>query len=318
VIGATGFIGNALSECLTRNGVDVVATGRGVENTSSIQYTWITLDLPNPPPQSAFENVDVVFHLAAKAHSVSEARQDPALYDAVNHQGARVVAEAASRAGVRRLVLMSSVKAIKPPALGPVAEDALGWPTDPYGRSKRQAEEAVLHIAQSGGCEAVVLRPALVYGPGVRGNLASVMTALERGRKPPLPHVQNRRSMVGLEDLVTATLLSARHPAAAGQRYVVTDGEVYSTDRIIDALAAAVGHVEEPRFRIPLSALRVGALAGDAYAKIAHRRLPIDTAALDRLAGDSEYVSEKIHKQLSFVPTMTLERAAAEMVTYRS
>lgn len=316
MIGATGFIGQSLCECLMRKGVEVIAAGRGAGNANVSRFRWISLDLPSAPPTTAFRNVDVVFHLAARAHAVAETRQDATLYDAVNHHGARVIAEAASKAGVRRIVLMSSVKAIRPTASGPVPEDAPGLPDDPYGRSKRNAEDAVLHVALSRGSEAVVLRPALVYGPGVKGNLASLMTALARGRKPPLPRLRNRRSMVGLQDLVDATILSAQHPSAAGQRYVITDGEVYSTERIINALAIAAGNVKEPRLRIPVGALHVSALMGDAYSRFLHRRAPFDSAALQRLTGDAEYVSVKIRRELDFSPTIILEQAAQEMIAY--
>lgn len=311
VTGASGFVGRALCEELARRGVDVVAAGRRTEEASP--YQWVRLELPGPLPTAALHGVDTVFHLAARAHSVADTRQDAALYDQVNRQGTRDVARAAANAGVERLVFMSSVKAMRPPTKEVVLEDDDALPIGPYGLSKRMAEEEAFSAA-SGKMSVVVLRPVLVYGPGIKGNLATLLRSLRRGRRPPLPQVDNRRSLVGLNDLVGCSVVAAEVDIAGGRTYVVTDGDVYSTDRIIRALAERVGVDPTPRVRVPFWLLRAVARAGDGLERLTSSRVPFDSVVLGRLLGNAEYQSGRAQDELGFRPMQTLELAAEEIV----
>lgn len=311
VTGATGFVGSRLVPALVASGVEVVGCSRSPQATAGVR--WITLGLPGAPPPEALAGVDVVFHLAARAHAVAESRADERLYAQVNEEGTVAVARAAIDAGVRRFVLASSVKAMRPPGPGAMAEDDPGMPDDPYGLSKRNAEAGARAAAEGSGMDVVVLRPALVYGPGVKGNLATLLETLRNGRRPPLPDVQNRRSLIGLRDLVKAAELCAVRPEAAGRTYVVTDGEAYSTGRIVDALARGLGVDATPRMRVPMPALRAAARAGDLAARMSGRRVPFDSGVLDRLVGDAEYTSARIGAELGFEPSVVLEDEAVEM-----
>jgi UDP-glucose 4-epimerase len=312
VTGASGFVGRALCEELAQRGVDVVAAARrpGGEDP----YQWVRLQLPGPVPTAALDGVDTVFHLAGRAHAAGNSREDAALYDLVNRQGTREVARAAADAGVERFLLMSSVKAMRPPGKEIVPEDDDALPVDPYGLSKRMAEHEAFS-AGSGKMSVVVLRPALVYGPGVKGNLATLLKSLQRGRRPPLPRVDNRRSLVALGDLVRCSLLAAEIDTAAGQTYVITDGQPYSTERIVRALADAIGVEPSPALRIPLTALGLMGRAGDALETFTGRRSPLNTATLDRLLGNAEYESRRIGKELGFRPSQTLEQMAHAIVS---
>lgn len=311
VTGASGFIGRALCADLNDRGTDVVTAGR--RPSGGDPSRWVRIELPSAVPEAAFEGVDTVFHLAGRAHALAHSHDDADSYRLVNSEGTRVVARAAAIAGVRRFVLMSSVKAMRPPGHQLVREDDEGLPSDPYGLSKRLAEREALDAGER-GMEVVILRPTLVYGPGVKGNLAQLIDIVRTGRRLPLPRVDNRRSLVGLTDLVRCCTVAAQSRVAAGQTYVITDGQVYSTERIIRALADAMGTNSMPRVRVPAAALRMAARLGDGAERITGRRLPFDSQVLQRLLGNAEYEARRAADELGFIPSQTLEDAAAALV----
>jgi len=311
VTGGTGFVGARLCASLLASKVFVVASSRSHQPASAV--TWVQLELPDAPQPEALREVDVVFHLAARAHAVATSHADENLYERVNEQGSIQMARAAVAAGVRRFVLVSSVKAMRAPGELQLAETDPGVPVDPYGLSKRRAELGVRAAAEGSGMDVVVLRPALLYGPGVKGNLATLLGSLARGRRPPLPDVQNRRSLLGLVDFVEAAKTCSIRPEASGRTYVLTDGQTYSTRRIVDGLAGGLGVDATPRFRIPLPVLTAAARVGDLAIKVSGRRAPFDTAALDKLVGNADYASEAIRAELGFTTLVTLEDEAAEI-----
>jgi nucleoside-diphosphate-sugar epimerase len=187
-----------------------------------------------------------------------------------------------------------------------VREDESSMPIDPYGISKRLAEGEAFGSATD-KMSVVVLRPALVYGPGMKGNLSSLLEFLRKRHKVPLPEVNNRRSLVGLQDLVRCTLLAAERSAAVGQTYVVTDGEAYSTERIVRALADGIGVDPTPRIRVPLGALRMAASLGDGLERVSGRRVPLNSGLLTRLLGNAEYESGRAVTHLEYRPSQILE-----------
>jgi UDP-glucose 4-epimerase len=316
VTGATGFIGGPLCAELAARGVEVVAAGRRRPISGSVE--WVRVDLPKDVPERAFEGVDTVFHLAGRAHALGRSQDDAEAHDAVNREGTRAVARAAGAAGVGRLILMSSVKAMRAPGRERVREDDSGFPSDPYGLSKRLGEQEAVEAGARNDMEVVILRPALVYGPGVKGNLAHLLELIQAGRRLPLPRVDNRRSLVGLTDLLRCCFLSAQSRAAAGRTYVLTDGEVYSTERIIRALADAAGTDALPKARVPAPVLGMAARLGDRAERITGRQLPLNSAVLERLLGNAEYEARRAPIELGFTPSHSLEDVAAAMLTHVS
>lgn len=313
VTGATGFVGSRLVPSLLKSGVEVVACSRVPPDTPGVR--WVQLNLPHLPPRKALAGADVVFHLAGRAHSSATSKGDDRLHDEVNAQGTTAVARAAAAGGVRRFVLVSSVKAMRPPGHERVLESDPGLPIDSYGLSKRRAEAGALSAADGSDMDVVILRPALVYGPGVKGNLASLLDIVTRGRRLPLPDVPNRRSLLGLSDLVAAARLCAVHPYAAGRTYVVTDGQTYSTRRIIDALARGAGLDASSRFIFPLPLLTLAAKCGDQMTRMAGRRVPFDSEVLEKLVGNAEYECELIRTEIGFCAAVELEDQSHEMAT---
>lgn len=193
----------------------------------------------------AVAGCDVVVHLAARVHVMNDPAVNPlSVYREVNTAGTLNFARQAVAAGVRRFVFVSSIKVNgEQTELGrPFRYDDPPAPSDPYGISKREAEDGLWEIAAATGLEVVVVRPPLVYGPGVRANFAALVRALGAGLPLPLASVtQNRRSLVSIDNLVSLLVTCLDHPAAAGRTFLVSDGEDLSTAELLRRLGLAMG-----------------------------------------------------------------------------
>ncbi len=310
VTGATGFLGRALCQRLRSIQIRVRAGARTPAEGPWSEFT--ALHLPDSVPDALFRDVDVVYHLAGKAHAVVDRAADARAYDEVNHKGTLEAAKRARALGVRRFVFMSTVKALGEPGEGVVGEDQASTATDPYGRSKYDAEVALMSL-HTASFQVVILRPALVYGPGAKGNFESLMRLLRRGRRPPLPSIRNRRSLVGVNDLIAATVLAGNHSAAGGRAYTVTDGRVYSTTDIIDTLADACGVTRQALFTVPFPALRIAARLGDLASRVTGRQAPFDSTTLNRLLGNAEYEARALAQAVGFTPQESLRDLAGSM-----
>lgn len=236
VTGATGFIGSHLCAQIARAGNELLAfsaTGGPLPDGAATQ----ALDFSSAEIDSGMlASVDVVVHLAGIAHR-SAGESD---YQAVNHRAVVKLAEQAEQAGVRSFVFLSSVKAMGPGAGElPRNEQDCRIPPDSYGRSKRDAELALAEQFGSGDMSVCIVRPALVYGDGAKANLALLARAVNKGL--PRPPAEGGRSMIGIDDLCRLILLLAGDEVPGVRTYIATDGEVYSTRRIYDALRSAGG-----------------------------------------------------------------------------
>jgi nucleoside-diphosphate-sugar epimerase len=226
-----------------------------------------------------------------------------AAYRAVNVDGSRRLAEQAAIAGVRRLVYLSSVKVNGEQTLlgAPFLFSNTPAPRDAYGTSKWEAEQGLWEISAKTGLEVVVVRPPLVYGPGVKGNLARLLKLVRLGLPLPFSAVQNMRSLIGLDNLVDLLIRCIDHPAAAGQTFLVSDGEDLSTPDLIRQMAAAMNR--SPRlFPLPISLLR---LAGSAFGK---------RAEIDRLVGSLQIDSSHTRRVLGWTPPVSVEEGVRRMV----
>ena len=311
VTGASGFIGERIALHLSKNGFKVRALNRR-ETGDTIESYRIDLAEDNFP-SSLCADIDTLFHLAGKAHSLAETNQDKAEYFQINTEGTRKLLEAAKRGGVQRFVFFSSVKAVGSSFNQPMDETITELTDDPYGRSKYEAEQLVLH----GGYvpHPVVIRPCMVYGNTQKGNLPRMINAIRSGYFPPLPEVHNKRSMVHVEDVVQAALLAAENPQAAGQIYIVSDGRPYSTREIYDWICEALGQ-SPPSFNVPLGLLQVLAQAGGGLGRLRGRRFFFDSDTLDKLIGSAWYSSAKIERELGFRPVHDLLSALPEIVRF--
>jgi UDP-glucose 4-epimerase len=325
VTGATGFIGRRLVDILGgRPGVTVRVLTR---NATKARTLWpdetIAVaqgDLRAPHTiGDACSGVHVLFHLAGHAHAESEGSPAAdALHEGVTVAGTRALLDAAVRAGVRRVVFLSSVKAMAEETSGCADEGMEPQPSTAYGQAKLEAEHCILRIGKQHRVHAAVLRLPLVYGPGVKGNLLRMMQAIDHGRFPPIPETGNRRSMVHVDDVTQAALLVADNPEANGQVYIVTDDQVYSTRQIYCLMCTALGK-SVPHWSIPRAVLKAGARVGDFLGWLRGHRFIIDSVAFQKLLGPAWYSCEKIKRELGYRATHTLADSIDGMVaTYRA
>ena len=275
----------------------------------------MTGDLDDPAALSALvQGVDSVLHLAGYAHAHSKPLPaEIELHRRINLEGTRNLYRCAAAAGVRRFVFVSSVKAGGEDAHACLDEYSACLPADPYGLIKRQTEDWLFEQGARDGVEICVLRPALVYGPGVKGNLAAMLRAIDRGRFPPVPETHNIRSMVSVQDLVAALLAARVRPEAAGRVCIIDDGEAYSTRRIYSAMAQALGK-RVPAWSLPAGLLRALGHAGDAGEWLLRRTLPFNGTLAARLLDSACYRSAQAGSALGFEPRHRLEDVLPAMV----
>ena len=270
VTGATGFVGRALVDRLASDPRFVVRAASRSANPDWPQYVEPIQveDLGGSPNYAeALRGVSCLIHAAARVHVSDESAPDAnalASFRSVNVVGTRRLAEQAARAGVRRFIFVSSIKvngASTEPG-EPFRMSDIPKPQCAYGVSKWQAEQALRQVAGETGLQVVVVRPPLAYGPGVKANVLRLMRLVDRGWPLPLAAVDNRRSLVALDNLVDLLTLCIDHPAAAGHTFLVSDGQDLSTPELIRGLAHAMGRPAR-LFRVPLPLLRLaGQLSG--------------------------------------------------------
>ncbi|MCI8210392.1 NAD-dependent dehydratase [Pseudomonas sp. S25] len=244
--GATGFVGNALLNNLLKRGDRVVAAVRDVsaalDPRASLEYI-AGLD-GKTDWGDCLKDVQVVIHSAARVHVMNDTEADPlAAFRAVNVEGTLNLARQAAAAGVKRFIFISSIKVNgegTAPGQSYRADDTPA-PADPYGVSKMEAEQGLRALAEQVGLEVVIIRPVLVYGPGVKANFLSMMRWLDKGVPLPFGAIDNRRSLVALDNLIDLILTCMTHPAAANQTFLVSDGEDLSTTMLLKRMARALG-----------------------------------------------------------------------------
>jgi nucleoside-diphosphate-sugar epimerase len=307
VSGASGFVGKALCAELKRRGEEVRAASRGSDGADDCFECAIVGNIDGKTNwDSALTGIGVVIHLAARVHVMNDTASDPLdEFRKINVDGTVNLATQAARAGVKRLVYVSSIKVNGEGTMGQAifTELDIPAPQDPYGLSKWEAEQALHQVSQQTGLEIVVVRPPLVYGPGVKGNFISLLDAVNKGMPLPLAGARNERSLVYVGNLVDALIICANHPAAAGETYLVSDGENVSTANLVRMIAQALG--VRPRLIYVPPALFRGAAA-----------LLGRSAKVDRLFGSLRVDSGKLHKELNWNPPYTMARGLGETAAW--
>ena len=279
ITGGTGFVGQALVRRLGPLPIRLATRGDSA--------SW----------EKVLVGISTVVHLAARVHIMQDTEADPlAAFRFVNVDGTLNLARQAAAAGIRRFVFISSVKVngeSTQPGRAFTEVDAAA-PQDAYGQSKHEAEQGLRQLSADTGMEVVIIRPPLVYGPGVKANFAALMRAVQRGWPLPLGAVHNQRSLVALDNLVDFIVTCITHPQAANQTFLVSDGQDLSTTELVRGMAHAAG-VPARLLPVPVWALQAGAaLLGEGN-------------AVQRLCGNLQVNMSKARSLLAWVPPVSVQ-----------
>jgi nucleoside-diphosphate-sugar epimerase len=308
VTGANGFVGRYVCRKLIASGLVPIAGVRDLRIWPELQQAISGLneasllgDLStNPRLQGSLSGASVVVHLAARVHVMRESARDPLQeFRKVNVNGTKSIALAAVAAGVRRVIFVSTVKVHGESTSGnPLREDTPFNPEDPYAISKWEGEEALRAVAAETGLEVVIVRPPLVYGPGVRGNFLRLMKLVDRALPLPWPKGANCRSMIGADNLADFLVRCVDHPKAAGQSFLVKDSEDVSTRELMTRLARLLDRPAR-LFPVPESLLRFAT-------KLASKQ-----ELVSRLLDSFVIDCGRAQRLLEWVPPMTLDEGLA-------
>ncbi len=300
VTGASGFVGRTLCARLAEQKYSVRGAIRASSNWDGdgCQIARVKgIDVATEWNE-AMREVDTVIHLAARVHVMNDTVTDPLVeFRHVNTAGTEHLARCAAACGVKRLVYVSSVKVNGEETRG---EQKFSWrnppaPQDPYGISKWEAEQVLHRVSHDTGLEVVIVRPPLVYGPGVKGNFAQMLNIVAKRIPLPFASIGNRRSLIYVGNLADALITCATHPAAAGQTYLVSDGKDIATPDLLRLLADEMG-VPARLFHCPPALLRLaGKLAGKSQ-------------QLERLLGSLQVDSDKIRSDLNWTPPYSMHQ----------
>jgi len=300
VTGASGFVGRCVVNLQTKHDDLIVRAAFRKLGERPGKFEAVEIGELNNQTEwrTALQKVDVVIHLAARVHVMHDTATDPlAEFRKVNVAGTENLARQAAAAGVRRLVYVSSIK-VNGEGTQPgrqFAETDIPNPQDPYGISKWEAEQVLHQVSQETGLEVVIVRPPLIYGAGVKGNFIQMLKVLAKRIPLPLASVHNQRSLLYVENLVDALLLCATHPAAAGQTYLVSDGDDISTPELLRQLGMGMGSPAR-LFPFPPSLLKLLA------------RLTGKTEQIERLLGSLRIDSRKIRQELGWTPPYSTQQ----------
>lgn len=311
VTGASGFVGSAVVDGLVQLGLPVRACYRAGKLALREEVEIVAgIDLLSTDDfKSILSDISVIVHAAARVHVMREQSQDPlGAFRRMNVDVTLRLAREAAAQGVKRFIYLSSVK-VNGEQTSPgqkFTSEMRPNPPDAYGLSKLEAENGLLAVAQKTGMEVVIIRPPLVYGPGVKANFAKMMNWVAKGIPLPFACIhRNRRSMVGLDNLVSLLILCTYHPAAANQVFLVSDDDDLSTVDLIRSLGIALGRPAH-LFPIPEVCLAYGA------------RILGMRGFAQRLLGNLQVDITKTKELLNWHPPFTVKEGLQKMVNAKA
>lgn len=298
VTGSSGFIGTAFCQNFDFEHYRLRALRRSLENIEGVpgqaQVEFVSGDVCEADSLlEAARDVDVIVHLAGIAHVN---RGTDAEYRRTIVEGTRNLLEAALKQNVKRIVYLSS-------SLAQAVDDSLGEVTE-YGKHKKAAEDLLLQASATGSIEVVILRPVNVYGPGMKGNIAAMISLIQSNRLPPLPALATRLSLVGVADVVQALKLAIEHEQASGKVYLLTDGQDYRIDALEQAIYANLGK-QFPGWRTPRMVLFAAACLAELLRITRIRRTAIGLRTYRNITTDNVFDNSAICRELGFKPGTT-------------
>ena len=297
ITGGNGFIGRRLCSELSRSNRIIKKIVSKIKlNDSSDQHEYnLGFD---QVPEDVFDDVDTVFHLVGVTHDVDNSLIEDSLYHDVNVIATEQLAKTAAKKGVKNFIYISSVKAGGSPTFGKcMNEEDQEEPEGIYGKTKREAEIRLLEIGNKSAINISIIRPSLVYGPSVKGNLRKMLLGIKKGWFPPLPEIGNRRSMIHVDDLVDILLLVEVDERSNGEIFIATDGNNYSSNQIYRAMSKSLDKSIK-NWVVPniffISLAKVGNLVNKIFP------FPFDSYRYQKLLGDECFSSKKIQTILGF------------------
>lgn len=301
ITGATGFVGRALLSKLLADsslGHPHLALRSDPSNDfESINYSVVGNISSRTDWRDVLQGTDIVVHLAARVHVMADASDNPLMaYRDVNVEGTLELLRQSARAGVKRFIFLSSIKVNGEETINgnKFSEDSAPNPIDPYGVSKFEAEEGIKDFCKEAGMEYVIIRPPLMYGPGVKANYRKLLDVIYRGIPLPFACIHNRRSMLALGNLVDFLSVALTHPCAANQTFLLSDGEDLSSKELVEKISVAMGK-RSRLISLPVSMLKlIGILFGRSQ-------------AVRRLLGSLQIDSSKARERLNWTPPLTTQ-----------
>lgn len=292
ITGATGFIGTSLLRYIK----NIEGNFRILSRSKIKGYDVIKCDFETDEiPSSAFDSINVVIHLAGLAHDISNVKQKNSSYYQINVNSTVELARKASRNGVKKFVFVSSVKAGGEILKGvQMNESHQSNPHEIYGKTKRKAEKCLLKIGRESEMHVSIIRPSLVYGPKMKGNLNQMMTSIRSGWFPPLPEIHNQKSMVHVDDVVRAIFFVANSSKANGEIFILTDGIIYTT-RLIYEIMCRILDKKVKKWYVPFFIFKLLSLFNKKF-----------SFRLEKLFGTEYYSSNKLNS-IGFSAKKTLE-----------
>ena len=307
ITGANGFIGNSLYKTLLKAGRSCIGTVRSTDlGSSNVNIEYIIVDNIELSTnwKIALKGVDCVIHCAGRAHIMKKIdANEKKFFNSVNVDGTKQLAEQAAESGVKRLVFLSSIK-----VNGEVTQEKEIFryndapnPKDAYAKSKLDAEKVLWKASNELGLEIVIARLPLVYGFGVKGNLARLIKLVKSGVFLPLNLIQNQRSMIGMDNLTNLIIQCIDHPEASGKTFLASDGEDLSTPELIKLIASSMGK-KANLFPFPISMLK---FLGSVFGK---------KEEINRLVGSLRIDNSYTKKTLNWTPPISVEEGIRRMV----
>ncbi|HEB56301.1 MAG TPA: SDR family oxidoreductase [Gammaproteobacteria bacterium] len=310
VTGSNGFVGRRLVSTLLQQDYKVNCAQRNIatniKKRANCEYYAVGDFSKNPVWDEALDKVDCVVHLAARVHVMQETETDPlAAFRKANVEASLKLARVAVKKKVRRFVYISTIKVNGEQTENRAftEEDTLN-PLDPYARSKLEAEQSLMDLGKETGMEVVIIRPVLVYGPGVKGNVLRLLQLIEKGMPLPFKGMNNRRSLLALDNLVDLIILCSQHPAAVNQVFLATDGNDISTEKLVKLCADSM-HRRLILFGVPIFLRRILSRLSSRFRKLERR-----------LYGSLQADSSKARKLLDWQPPKSVEQGLTDTVNW--
>ena len=310
ITGATGFIANHLIPLLIKQDWLIKTVIRSESHQLPAHVNPVNVGSIDGTTdwRNILQGINTVIHLAARAHILQEQAFNPeAEFFKVNTEGTANLVKQSIEAGVKHFVFISSIGAMATMSNQPLTENSPCQPDTPYGRSKLQAEQALINLASQSSMTWTILRPTLVYGSGNPGNMERLIKLINRGLPLPFGLVNNRRSFVYVGNLVDAIATTLTHPKATNQIFLVSDGQDLSTPELIRKIAY---HMRRPcnLLPVPPSLLKLVGYLGDTIQNLSQKPISLNTSTIDRLLGSLFIDSSHIQTTLNWQPPFSIDQ----------